>query len=290
MGCWASRRGHSTPTCQAAGEPRGHSSCSVPTSGDPGRRWVFFFLSRGFAWNSDAHVVQNSLAPTSGAPCKSHLPAQAGQAAAALGHVGAEPFPRAPLSAAGGLWMRQPGPVGHGQAGDTSPGSQGRGSSPSACRPLASPKLLLSSRVWEDTSGVKMPVLRAVRWPFRWEPKYKASLVGRELFLLHLCPPVFHLPAGPVPPSRTQHQPCGGTGAFSPSSRGEGRPAQRRPSSQPPPPGLCGLMGLPNRSCLQQPPTRTSNHRRAGATAALINDVRVKRLPWEISGLTYDKS
>lgn len=33
-----------TPTCQAAGEPRGHSSCSVSTSGDPGRRWGFFFF------------------------------------------------------------------------------------------------------------------------------------------------------------------------------------------------------------------------------------------------------
>lgn len=49
------------------------------------RGWFFLLLffplwSQGFAWNSDAHVVQNSPAPTSGAPCKSHLPVQAGQA------------------------------------------------------------------------------------------------------------------------------------------------------------------------------------------------------------------
>lgn len=70
----------------AAEEPRGHSSRSVPTSGDPGRR----FLEQGFAWNSDAHVVQNSLAPASGAPCKSHLPAQAGMRPG--------PFPVAPAA------------------------------------------------------------------------------------------------------------------------------------------------------------------------------------------------
>lgn len=149
------------PTCQAAGEPRGHSSCSVSTSGDPGRRWefFFFFFSRGFAWNSDAHVVQNSLAPTSGAPCKSHLPAQAGRAAAGLGHVGtlpSHPFPWLPTTAAGGHESLAQGvprtegqarAVVHGQAGDAGPGSHKHRGFPSACRFLAQPELLLSSRL-----------------------------------------------------------------------------------------------------------------------------------------------
>lgn len=54
----------------AVEEPWGRANRSIPTPGDPGRH----FSEQGFAWNSDAHVVQNSrLAPASGAPRKSHL-------------------------------------------------------------------------------------------------------------------------------------------------------------------------------------------------------------------------
>lgn len=83
VGWWANRRSCGWATCH--GDTR---AAAFPPPGTPAGFGVccfFFFLSWGFAWNSDAHVVQNSLAPTSGASCKSHLPAQAGQAAAGLG-------------------------------------------------------------------------------------------------------------------------------------------------------------------------------------------------------------
>lgn len=131
VGCWVSRR-----SCRHAYVPGGRRATRTLELQHFHLRgpwqalgFFFFFLSRGFAWNSDAHVVQNSLAPTSGAPCKSHLPAQAGQAAAGLGHVGAARIPSwwlpLPTSGAGGLQKRCSSPAnerGTGKCPDARPG------------------------------------------------------------------------------------------------------------------------------------------------------------------------